>query len=106
MKLWVTGADGLLGTSMIKACAELGLSFVGSTDVDIRDVGAMRKFADEHEPTHLINCAGYTAVDKAEEEQELAYAVNRDAVEKMGQLGLKVVHFSTDYVFNGTKDEP
>ncbi len=106
MKLWITGADGLLGSAMVKACDELGLSFVGSTDVDIRDERAMQAFADEHGPTHLINCAGYTAVDKAEEEQELAYAVNCDAVEKMGRLRVKVVHFSTDYVFDGMRETP
>ncbi|HPE85019.1 MAG TPA: dTDP-4-dehydrorhamnose reductase [Chlamydiales bacterium] len=104
MKIWMTGAKGLLGRAMIKACH--GLDFVATGDVDITDLDAMKRFVERHTPTHLINCAAYTNVDGAESEPELAKAVNTYAVAQMGKLGVKVVHFSTDFVFDGQKNAP
>ena len=77
-------------------------------DLDIADPDAIARRLDEHEPRFLVNCAAYTAVDRAEDEADLAYRVNADALGWLGRAcaarGVGVVHFSTDYVFDGAKD--
>ena len=109
MKVLVTGAEGQVGTEMVRL-ADDGFQVVGLTrrDLDITDQDAIARRLDDHEPDFLVNCAAYTAVDRAEDETELAYRVNADAVGWLGQAcnarGVGVVHFSTDYVFDGTKD--
>lgn len=106
MKVWVSGQNGLLGRACRKALE--GKPFVGTSrrDLDMTDPEAMQRFVDEHQPTHLINCSGFAGVDLAENAKEEAHAVNSQAVEEMGKLGLQVLHFSTDYIFGGTKRSP
>ncbi|MCP5492160.1 MAG: dTDP-4-dehydrorhamnose reductase [Chlamydiales bacterium] len=106
MKVWIAGQNGLLGQACRKALK--GELCVGTSrvDLDMTDRKAVRRFVDEHEPTHLINCSGFTGVDLAEYNKEAAHAINAQAVEEMGKLGIKVLHFSTDYVFGGTKRSP
>jgi len=109
----VTGGNGQLG-SEIKRIAPLykDLNFV-FTDVDtldITDEGALDKFVESQNIKYIINCAAYTAVDKAEDESELCYKINRDAVRNIAVVAkkhsAKVIHISTDYVFDGTKKTP
>lgn len=109
----VTGANGQLGHS-IQARADQfsGYSFL-FTDVDTLDIcdkEAVRTFVVEHQTHYILNCAAYTAVDKAETNEDLCGRINRDAVRNLGEaahvVGAKVIHVSTDYVFEGTSCRP
>ena len=111
MKILVTGADGQVGTEMVRlADDEFQVAGLTRGDLDITDRDAIARRLDEYEPDFLVNCAAYTAVDRAEDEPDLAYRVNADAVGWLGEAcdtrGVGVIHFSTDYVFDGTKDGP
>ena len=109
MNVLVTGAEGQVGTEIVRL-ADDGFRVVGLArrDLDISDRNAIAHRLDEHEPDFLINCAAYTAVDRAQDEPDLAYRINADAVGWLGEAcdarGVGVIHFSTDYVFDGTKD--
>ncbi|OWX98824.1 dTDP-4-dehydrorhamnose reductase [Thioclava sp. IC9] len=85
-------------------------AFLGRNRVDLNDPGATAKAIREAKPEAVINAAAYTAVDKAEEEEALAQTVNGDAPAAMAEacrdLGIPVVHISTDYVFDGSGDAP
>lgn len=83
------------------------------TDVDTLDLcdkEALRRFVEGNGVRYILNCAAYTAVDKAESDEELCARVNRDAVRNLGEVareaGAKVIHVSTDYVFDGTSCRP
>ena len=109
MKVLVTGAQGQVGTEMVRlADDEFRVVGLARRDLDITDQDAIARRLDEHEPDFLVNCAAYTAVDRAEDEADLAFRVNADAVGWLGLAcatrGVGVIHFSTDYVFDGTKD--
>ncbi len=111
MKILVTGAAGQVGTEMVRlAGAEFQVAGLSRADLDITDRDAIARRLDEYVPDFLVNCAAYTAVDRAEDEPDLAYRVNADAVGWLGEAcntrGVGVIHFSTDYVFDGTKDGP
>jgi dTDP-4-dehydrorhamnose reductase len=113
----ITGAHGQVG-SEIRWLVEQGQSplegaeflFRDRDTLDILDQEALRAFMQGHGVDTIINCAGYTAVDRAEEQEELAYAVNRDGVANLAQLakeaGVRLLHISTDYVFSPTKHTP
>ena len=111
MKILVTGADGQIGTEMVRlADDEFRVTGLNRRGLDIADRDALARSLDEQEPDLLVNCAAYTAVDQAEDEPDLAYRVNADAVGWLGKAcdarGVGVIHFSTDYVFDGTKAGP
>ncbi|GAB4314109.1 MAG: dTDP-4-dehydrorhamnose reductase [Bacteroidales bacterium] len=113
MVILVTGANGQLGRSLRALAPGLpGYQFVftGSADLDITDSKQTKAFLSQQKFTHVINCAAYTAVDKAEEEPEKALAVNRDGVANLADAcansNCRIVHISTDYVFNGTSGNP
>jgi dTDP-4-dehydrorhamnose reductase len=78
--------------------------------MDLADADSVRTFVRDARPNWIVSAGAYTAVDKAESEPELAYAINRDGVEAMGleakALGASIIHFSTDYVFNGEGSFP
>ena len=88
----------------------LDLSFAGRDQLDLSHIDQIAPFLNAHKPDAVINAAAYTAVDAAETERPLAYAINRDAPGVIAQACAKIdaplVHFSTDYVFDGTKDGP
>ncbi|MCD7914902.1 MAG: dTDP-4-dehydrorhamnose reductase [Tannerellaceae bacterium] len=109
----VTGANGQLG-NCIRVLAPLysGYEFL-FTDMDTLDICNTESIAacfSVHPVEYIINCAAYTAVDKAEDEESLSVRINRDAVAILGKtaaaIGAKVIHVSTDYVFDGTKNIP
>ncbi len=108
----VTGGAGLLGREIVRAATTRGYHVVAlaHTDLDVTDAPAVRSALRTHAPTHVIHCAGYTAVDRAESEPELAMRVNRDGTESVAkaaaQAGTGLVYFSTDYVFDGTQTTP
>lgn len=108
----VTGANGQLGSELRK----IGFSpldevfFTDVAELDITDCLAIAQFLKEHEIDTIINCAAYTAVDRAEEEPELARKINVQAVANLAQAAQKaaclLIHISTDYVFSGTGTDP
>jgi dTDP-4-dehydrorhamnose reductase len=109
--IWLVGAAGMLGRQMAFEFAKRGFHFYTSDlEVDIRDRQSLLDFTRGKEIAWLINCAAYTAVDRAEEEPERALAVNADGVENLArlaaELGARLVHFSSDYVFAGDQQKP
>ena len=82
----------------------------GRSELDLGNPGEIRRFVSETKPDWIINPAAYTAVDKAESEPDLAYAINADAPRALGeaaaQLRIPVIHFSTDYVYSGAGSTP
>lgn len=109
MKVWIIGKWGMLSQAVQRKCRENGIDFIASSrkEVDIESEEAIRAQFETLAFTHVINCAGYTAVDRAEEEREKAHALNAEAVAILAKLskerGNKLIHFSTDYVFDGEK---
>ena len=109
----VTGANGQLGSSIHARISQYpGYNFL-FTDIDTLDIcdkEAVRKYVLENDVQYVMNCAAYTAVDKAEEHEDLCMRINRDAVRNLGEaahaVGAKVIHVSTDYVFDGTSCRP
>jgi dTDP-4-dehydrorhamnose reductase len=104
----VTGADGQVGWEVRRALAPLGrVIAVRRADVDVADGEALRALVRRVRPSVIVNAAAYTAVDRAESEREVAFAVNAEApralAEEAARSGALLVHFSTDYVFDGTK---
>ncbi|MCC2112487.1 MAG: dTDP-4-dehydrorhamnose reductase [Hyphomicrobiales bacterium] len=111
MKLLLTGRDGRIGSELARALAPLGTMIaVGRSDCDLADGDALRGFVRAAEPEIIVNAAAYTAVDRAESEPEQAATVNAVAPGILGEeakrLGSLVVHYSTDFVFDGLKAEP
>jgi len=111
MKILLTGKNGQVGFELQRALAPLGtVHAVGTADCDLSDANALRALIQSVKPQLIVNPAAYTAVDRAESEQEKARAVNTVAPGVMGEeaqrLGAAVIHFSTDYVFNGNHTMP
>lgn len=111
MNVWITGCNGMLGKELGEALSRSEIPWVGSDrEVDITDPAAIERFALENRPTWMVNCAAYTAVDRAESEPELARSLNADGPGNLAalaeRLGIPIVHFSTDYVFGGSGERP
>lgn len=109
--IWIVGAKGMLGQELCLALDEAGLPYCGTDkEVDILNPEALENKADEISPDWLINCSAYTAVDKAEDDVELVFSINRDGVANLAALADKknipIIHISTDYVFDGTSTSP
>ena len=108
MKILLTGKHGQVGFELQRALAPLGeVCAVDQAECDLADAIAIRELVRSFKPNLIVNPAAYTAVDKAESEPELAYAINTVAPGVLGEeatkLGAWVVHYSTDYVFDGSK---
>ena len=110
MKILVTGLTGQLGFDVmheIELRGDHSIKAIGAkrSDFDLTDFDAIQKFFAEHEPNVVIHCAAYTAVDKAEDEKDLAFAVNetgtRNIAEACKLIGAAMIYVSTDYVFPG-----
>ena len=110
MKILVTGAEGQLGNELKALGMQGEVEFTDVAQLDLLDFAQVeQKFEDEGYGL-VINCAAYTAVDKAEEDEELAGQINAHAVANLAQQCIKhqakLIHVSTDYVFDGTKSSP
>ncbi|MDF0674665.1 MAG: dTDP-4-dehydrorhamnose reductase [Nitrospira sp.] len=108
MRILVTGKQGQVGFELQRALAPLGeIVAVGCAECDLADASAISGLVRSVKPDLVINPGAYTAVDKAQSQPELAHAVNAVAPGVLGEeatkLGAWVVHYSTDYVFDGTK---
>lgn len=112
MKVMIAGAHGQLGRCLQDRLAgtDHEVVAVGRAELDITNTDAVSRFVSDTKPDVIINAAAYTAVDKAESERELAFAVNEGAVANLAraadQVGALLVHVSTDYVFDGTSSRP
>ena len=110
----VTGADGQLGRELRELVAKKrdtpNFFFTDRKRLDITDKAAVESFCSENRISHIINCAAYTAVDKAEEDAENADLINHIAVKNMAEIakkeGIGLIHISTDYVFDGKNHKP
>lgn len=109
----VTGSNGQLGSELKELASsypQFHFVFLDRAELSINDKISVEKTFSEHQPAYLINCAAYTAVDKAEVEKDLAYDINGTAVGLLAsaskQHGTKFIHISTDYVFNGNASAP
>jgi dTDP-4-dehydrorhamnose reductase len=111
MKILLTGKDGQVGFALHKKLASIGeVIATNRNELNLENSDAIRIFIEKIKPDMIINAAGYTDVDKAETEIELARKINAEApkvlAEKASQLNIPMIHFSTDYVFDGLKNEP
>jgi len=114
-KILLTGTNGQVGHALMRVLSNniaLSESLVGlnRAQLDLTDADAIRRMIALVKPDLIINPAAYTAVDKAESEPELAYAINAEApralAEAAARVGARLIHFSTDYVYAGTKSSP
>ncbi|WP_298300590.1 dTDP-4-dehydrorhamnose reductase [Hydrotalea sp.] len=110
----VTGKNGQLGSELqqlaLQYTNQYHFVFTDKSELDITNPDAIRDFFEQHNPQFCINCAAYTAVDKAETQQQQAYAVNAEAVNRLAKAcsanNSVFISFSTDYVFDGTANQP
>jgi dTDP-4-dehydrorhamnose reductase len=110
-RILLTGKNGQVGWELQRTLATLGeVVTLDRQDLDLADPDSIRRVVREHKPNLIVNAAAYTAVDKAEEESDLAMAINGTApgilAEEAKELGAAVIHYSTDYVFDGNKNGP
>jgi dTDP-4-dehydrorhamnose reductase len=112
-KILVTGANGQLGSELrecAKAMANFEFIFTDVAELDITNAAQVKTFCEQHKPSFIVNCAAYTAVDKAETEKDLAMLLNAAAVKNLTEAAAHVqaylIHVSTDYVFDGKNFEP
>lgn len=113
INILVTGANGQLGNEIRTISSgydNFQFFFTDVEELDITDLDATDIFVANNSIKYIINCAAYTAVDKAEDNKELCYKINKDAVINLGTAanknGAKVIHISTDYVYDGTATKP
>lgn len=112
LNILVTGSNGQVGSELKKLSSEYEYNFFFTTrdELDITNKEALESFLEDNNINTIVNCAAYTAVDKAEDESELADKINHKAVKKLANLAqeknIKLVHISTDYVFDGKNFKP
>jgi len=111
LRLLITGANGQLGWHLRRSLAPLGsVLAIDVQEVDLTDLNAVSHTVREYAPDVVANAAAYTAVDKAESEPDLAYAINAAApariADECARSGALLIHYSTDYVYDGSKTGP
>ncbi|MCK6585584.1 MAG: dTDP-4-dehydrorhamnose reductase [Anaerolineales bacterium] len=111
MNILLLGKNGQLGSEFQKILPKLGTTtFLDYEELDLRDLQALEQVMNDLKPNLIVNASAYTAVDRAETEQETAMKVNALAPGVMAEVARKIravlIHYSTDYVFDGKKDAP
>lgn len=109
MNILITGCNGQLGNEMRILSAEHPKHRYFFTDVeelDITDRNAVKAFVESNAIDLIVNCAAYTNVDKAEEDEATALKINAEALAVLGSQGVRVIHISTDYIFSGDEHLP
>ena len=111
MRILLTGSNGQVGTVLVQALAPLGeVRAFDRQGLDLRDLQSIRSTFAKLRPDVIVNAAAYTAVDRAESERDVAFEVNSHAVQTIAReaasINALLVHFSTDYVFDGEKSTP
>jgi len=114
--IWLVGNEGMLGTEISLLLKEKGFRFTGTDrETDITDIDALRSFikqstSDNDSVKWIVNCAAYTAVDKAEDDKETCHLINiegsRNISAVANEIDAAIIHISTDYVFNGCGMKP
>lgn len=108
----ITGANGQLGHDFQRIFKERDLDFIATDykELDITNINAVREFVKDKNIDFIINCAAYNNVDKAEEEKEMCYKLNayapRDLALIAKEIGADYITYSTDFVFDGSKNSP
>ena len=108
MKILITGVNGQVGHALMREMTDHELIGLTRQDCDLTNLDQIKEVIDHYQPELIINPAAYTKVDQAEDEAEVAFKINRDApkvmAEKAREYNIPLIHFSTDYVFNGEKE--
>ena len=109
--VWIIGCNGMLGTQLCHTLEEKNLPYTGTdSNVSVLDYAALEGFASGKEISFIVNCAAYTAVDKAETDADFARALNEEGPRNIARLSKKIgcplIHISTDYVFDGSASSP
>ncbi|AFZ48026.1 dTDP-4-dehydrorhamnose reductase [Cyanobacterium stanieri PCC 7202] len=112
IKILVTGSNGQLGYDVIQDLSQIGVKIIATTknDFDITNPTQTKQCISDINPDIIIHCAAYTAVDQAEEEKDICYSVNVEGTKNIAQIAqeinAKLVYISTDYVFDGSGNNP
>lgn len=111
LRVLITGRDGQVGAELVRSMSALGpVTAVNRAEMDLTSDEAIRHAVQRVRPHLIVNAAAYTAVDKAESEPDLARRINVDAVATLAReansTGAAIIHYSTDYVFDGKKSAP
>ncbi len=110
MRVWVPGASGMLGKEVAGQLSLQNIDYLGTDKATADITGEVEIFLLREKITHIINCAAYTKVDQAETDRDAAYRINAAGVQNLGRLSKKyhlpIIHFSTDYVFDGQAAAP
>ena len=111
MSILLLGKDGQVGWQLQRSLAPHGLvTACGRSECDLTDLEQLRSLVRQLKPAVIVNASAYTAVDRAESEAELAMRVNGEApgvlAEEAARLGALLIHYSTDYVYDGRKTGP
>lgn len=109
MKIVITGKNGQVGSDLFSSLSGIGEVFaLNREDCDLNSLDQINRKIDQYKPDIIINAAAYTNVDRAEAEPELAFSINSHAPEilakKSSELNIPIIHFSTDYIFDGLKE--
>lgn len=111
MKFLITGANGQLGIEFQRILKEFGheILALGKEDLDISDLDKVKETISKFNPQIILNCAAFNFVDKAEEDFDTAYNINAQGVRNLAfaskRKNIHIIHFSSDYVFDGTKED-
>jgi dTDP-4-dehydrorhamnose reductase len=113
INILITGSNGQLGQTFRKLSALFGqftFTFADIEDIDLTDDQQVKHHFSQNHYKYIINCAAYTSVDQAEKEPEIAYRINSEVPERLGNLCMNqpscLIHLSTDYIYNGSDSTP
>lgn len=112
MKIWVIGAKGMLGSTLLECCRRDGIEAIGTChqEADICQLDQLKGKARMIKPSHIVNCAAYMDLDGAEKDVMGAYAINAEGAANAAlvakELHSRLIHISTDYVFSGEGSQP